>query len=57
MSLIWEMMEVIEYMLKMEFNFYLEYLDGPTGTIKYTENLTLTEDTVKILQSNGTNRN
>ena len=21
--------------------------DGPTGTIKYTENLTLTEDTVK----------
>jgi len=40
-------MEVIEYMLKMEFNFLFRVSDGPTGTIKYTENLTLTEDTVK----------
>lgn len=36
-------MEVIEYRVQ----FLFRVSDGPTGTIKYTENLTLTEDTVK----------
>lgn len=40
-------MEVIEYMLKKGVQFKFEVTDGPTGTVKYTENLTLTEDTVK----------
>lgn len=32
--------------------FKFEVTDGPTGTVKYTENLTLTEDTVKNVTIN-----
>lgn len=32
--------------------FLFRVSDGPTGTVKYTENLTLTEDTVKNVTIN-----
>ena len=37
--------DINSYLAGVQFLFRVS--DGPTGTIKYTENLTLTEDTVK----------